>query len=161
MSTTTNDAGAMRATDQSIEPVRKTREVGLSADQAFDLFTRRLAEWWPLATHSIGGDKVTEVRFEPRVGGRVIEVVEDGTEYSWADVLAWDPPHRFVISWHPNPEPVAASIVEVRFVPSDSGCTLELEHRGWEEFGLEQGTALRDQYGPGWDMVLAPFVERG
>jgi uncharacterized protein YndB with AHSA1/START domain len=116
-----------------------------------------MGEWWPLVTHSISGSADADVRFEGRVGGRVIEVLPDGDECAWADVLAWDPPERIMLSWHPNREPMAASIVEVRFTVEGDGCRIDLEHRGWEEFGLEQGRELRADYDPGWDMVLAPF----
>jgi hypothetical protein len=148
----------VRLTGKPIEPVRKTREVPLSVERAFELFTVRIGTWWPVATHSLAGSEVTSVRFEGRIGGRVFEVASDGTEQIWAEVLAWDPPSRFVLSWHPNPDPVAASVVHVRFESADAGCTISIEHRGWEEFGDDEGMALRDRYDPGWDAVLAPFV---
>lgn len=149
----------MRLSTQQIPPVIKTRTVPLAVEQAFELFTRRIGEWWPVATHSIAGERVVALRFEERVGGRLVEVADDGTERSWGEVLAWDPPSRFVISWHPTPDPKAASILEVRFLEAAGGGTrLELEHRGWEEFGAE-GQELRDRYEPGWDVVLRPFEE--
>lgn len=150
---------AMRLSRTPIAPVIKTRTVALSPQQAFELFTRRMGEWWPVATHSIAGERVAELRFEEHVGGRLFEVRDDGTEYSWGEVLAWDPPHRFVLSWHPTLEPTAASTLEVRFEPAAAGGTeLRLEHRGWEEFGAD-GEALRSQYEPGWDFVLRAFEE--
>lgn len=149
----------MRLSPTAIEPVTKTRPVPLAPDAAFELFTRRISEWWPLATHSISEDTTATVRFEGRVGGRVVEVTPDGAECSWADVLAWDPPHRFVLAWHPNPEPEAASILEVRFQPDGDGALVTLVHRGWEEFGADQGAELRGGYDQGWELVLAPFEE--
>jgi DNA-binding transcriptional ArsR family regulator len=139
-----------------IAPIVKTRTVPCDAVTAFALFTDRIADWWPVATHSIAGDAVRDIRVEGRVGGRVVEVVADGTEHSWADVLAWDPPHRFVLSWHPNPAPIAASRLEVRFRAVAGGTEVTLEHSGWEEFGTD-GPALRDGYETGWDVVLEPF----
>ena len=85
-----------------------------------------------------------------------IERTADGGEQSWADVIAWDPPHRFVVAWHPDPEPEAASILEVRFTADTDGTRIDLEHRGWEEFGSE-GPAIRAGYDTGWDAVLEPF----
>lgn len=85
------------------------------------------------------------------------EVTADGTEHSWADVLAWDPPHRVVLSWHPSVTPAAASRVEVRFRAVDGGTEVLLEHSGWEEFG-ERGRQLRDRYDEGWDPVLDRFA---
>jgi DNA-binding transcriptional ArsR family regulator len=147
----------MRSTTEAIAPVVKTRTVPLPVEAAFDLFTGRIGEWWPTATHSIAGDDVAEVRFEGRVGGRIVEVARDGTECSWGEVMAWNPPRRFVVSWHAAPEPKAASVLEVRFRPVADGTELHLEHRGWEEHGAE-GQPLRDRYEPGWDFVLDRFV---
>lgn len=97
--------------DHTIDPVVKRRIVSLRPDAAFDLFTRRLGQWWPTATHSIaadedGEDHVVQVCFETAVGRRVVEVTADGIEHSWADVMAWDPPRRIVLSWHPTVAPV-------------------------------------------------------
>ena len=144
----------MRVAPQPIESVIKERVVPVELERAFDLFTTRIGEWWPLASHSIGGADAVNVRFEAAVGGRVVEILQDGTEQVWADVLAWDPPERFVLSWHPNPDPEAASILEVRFRAVSEGTAVWLEHRGWEEFGQQPGRALRDGYESGWDVVL-------
>lgn len=159
------EADAM-TTQSALAAVRKTRTVPLAVEAAFDLFTRRIAEWWPVDTHAIGADSVgaagvtdtrIDVRFDGRVGGRVTQILVDGTEHSWADVLAWDPPHRVVLSWHPRVAPTAASRVEVRFRPVDGGTQVVLEHSGWEEFG-DRGAELRDGYAQGWDPVLDRFT---
>lgn len=139
--------------DTKIAPVVKTRTLPLPPEAAFALFTERIAEWWPTSTHSIGGDAVAGVRFEGRVGGRVVEVHADGSEHAWADVLAWDPPRRLVLSWHPSDEPVAASRLEVRFRVAGAGTELLLEHGGWEELGA-RGGELRESYDTGWEPVL-------
>lgn len=149
---------AMRLAEEKVAPIRKTRTVPLAPQAAFELFTRRVGEWWPVATHSIAGERVAALRFEERVGGRLVEVVDDGTEHSWGEVLAWNPPHRFVISWHPSLDPTAASILEVRFHEDGDGTRLELEHRGWEEHG-DEAAELRSRYEPGWDFVLRGFEE--
>lgn len=138
-----------------IPPIRKTCTVPLSPEAAFELFTARMREWWPVGTHSISENTaaVRALRFEGRVGGRVVEVTTDGREYSWADVLAWNPPTRFVLSWHPTVEPVAASRLEVTFTAVEGGTEVVLTHGAWEEFGAA-GTSLRDRYDTGWDMVF-------
>jgi DNA-binding transcriptional ArsR family regulator len=149
----------MLKTSDLIAPVTKTRELGVGVEVAFELFTTRIAEWWPVASYSIHHEDVADVRFEGRVGGRVVEITNDGTEYSWAHVLAWDPPNRLALSWYPDVEPIASSIVEVRFTPlSEARTRLDLEHRGWEEFGPE-GAGLRDRYESGWDAVLRPLED--
>lgn len=141
-----------------IEPVHKQRRVPLEPSRAFDLFTRSMASWWPLGTHSIGEERASDIRFEGRVGGRVVEITNDGSEHEWADVIAWDPPHRFVLAWHPNPSPAAATIVDVRFTALPEGGTqLDLEHRAWEELGDDAASPARAGYQTGWDFVLGEF----
>jgi hypothetical protein len=57
-------------------------------------------------------------------------------------------------------QPDAATILEVRFRPAtDGGTQLDLEHRGCEEFGAEQGNGVRAGYQSGWDVVLEPFEQ--
>ncbi|MDH3680721.1 MAG: SRPBCC domain-containing protein [Acidimicrobiia bacterium] len=148
----------MRLSTTPIEPIRKTRHVALDKAGAFELFTDRIGSWWPLATHSIADDHAVGVRFEGAVGGRVVELTDSGEEHSWADVIAWDPPHRFALAWHPIENPTAATIVDVRFHEAEGGTDVELEHRGWEELGPEDGQMWRDSYDPGWDAVLERFV---
>ena len=157
-----NEAERIEATRSTrpIEPVRTERRLGVSADEAFGLFTHGMGTWWPLASHSIGGATAADVRFEGRVGGHVVELTTGGEEYPWADVLVWEPPRRVVLSWHPVVEVVAASTIEVRFEAVGDGCIMRLEHRDWESFGEGMGTELRTGYEPGWDVVLAPFEAR-
>jgi len=144
----------------TVPPVTKTRQVSISPEEAFRLFTEGLDTWWPLEGFSVGvgekGEIPTAVRFEGRVGGQVVEVMADGTEYVWAEILEWDPPKLFRLAWHPSVNPTAASMLEVRFSPNGTGTTVHLEHWGWDAFG-EEGAALQSGYDTGWDTVLAPY----
>ena len=141
-----------------IRPVIKTRVVPLDLDRAFDLFTSRAGEWWPLTTHSIAGKDAVGIRFETGVGGVVAELTAGGGEHIWAEVTEWDPPHRFVLNWHPVIDPVATSTLEVTFSPVDGGTWIMLEHHGWERFGSEAGD-LSESYDRGWDAVLGRLGE--
>ena len=80
------------------EAIRKTVLVDFTPEEAFDLFTARIASWWPVRTHSYGGDDVKDVVLEPGVGGRLYEVTADG-EQDWGKVLAWEPPTRLLLDW--------------------------------------------------------------
>jgi hypothetical protein len=67
--------------------IRKTVLVDFAPAEAFELFTTRASSWWPTKKHSYGGGKVKEVVFEPRVGGSVYEVTDEGTA-PWARITA-------------------------------------------------------------------------
>jgi uncharacterized protein YndB with AHSA1/START domain len=139
-----------------LEPVRKKVVVQRTAADAFEVFTARLATWWPLHKFSIGQERARSCVLEPRVGGEVYEVGEDGVRSPWGRVLAWEPPHRLVLSWHPGFEPEAAQEVEVRFTPQGAGTLVELEHRGWAKLGA-RARDTRESYAGGWEAVLGEF----
>ena len=136
----------------SVEPIRRTVSVARSVEDAFTLFTEQLASWWPLSTHSYGGDEAEAATFEPRVGGRVYERQRDGTERDWGVVTVWEPPKRFVLAW----EIARPTEVEVRFVAVDGGTRVELEHRGWER-AEENVREQHESYSGGWTEVLGRF----
>jgi uncharacterized protein YndB with AHSA1/START domain len=136
--------------------VRKVVTVPLAPEAAFRLFTRDMATWWPVATHSIRPDDVVTIEFEEREGGHVVERWADGGA-DWGIVVAWDPPRRLVLAWSPTLAPRAPTEVEVTFEPTEDGrTTLVLEHRGWAALGDLAATA-RASYEPGWDVVLDGF----
>ena len=132
------------------EAIHKTVLVDFTPVEAFDLFTRRIAKWWPVRSHSYGGDAVTDVVFEPEVGGRVYEVTDKG-EQDWARVRAFDPPNGFLLEWLIGE--ANGTEVEVTFAPEGPGARVVLEHRGFSS------PDPSGHYESGWDVVLAPFVE--
>jgi uncharacterized protein YndB with AHSA1/START domain len=140
-------------TQARIEAIRKSVTVKAAVEQAFKAFTDEITTWWPLTTHSYGGEKATEAVFESRNGGRLYERRVDGTEADWGEVIAWEPPHRFVLEWK-----ICPSEVEVRFSFESEGVTrVDLEHRGWERAG-EGAEQMRENYAGGWDVVLDAFA---
>lgn len=142
-----------------IAPVKKTVTVTRAVDEAFKLFTDGIGTWWPFHQgHSIGEERVTTAVFEPKVGGRVFEVWDDGSEHYWAEVLVYEPPHRFVLAWKPNPDRPAPTELEVRFTEAGSGTRLDLEHRGWDRLG-EAGATQRANYDGGWPLTLQRYAE--
>jgi uncharacterized protein YndB with AHSA1/START domain len=137
--------------------IRKTARVRLGVERAFELFTARMGDWWPTASHSLHGERVAEVVVEPRQGGRVFERTEDGEEADWGGILAWEPPRRLVLEWRVNPA-VAATEVEVRFAAEGDGTRVELVHRGWERLGAAADEG-RGSYEEGWTTVLARYED--
>ena len=142
--------------------VKKTVLVAASQAIAFEVFTARLAAWWPMPSHHIGQAECVDVVVEPRVGGRWFERGSDGSECDWGRVLAWEPPGRVVLAWQLGAnwafDPSLLTEVEVRFVAVDDRQTrVELEHRGLDAYGdaMEQ---MRDNFDSGWPGILSGFA---
>ncbi|MDJ1007346.1 MAG: SRPBCC domain-containing protein [Paracoccaceae bacterium] len=138
--------------------VEKSVSVPLPPERAFDLFTARIAEWWPLETHSVSGnspdlDPAKDLSFDPRLGGKVVETLADGSPSHWATVTRWDPPRAFELRWHPGETPEAATRVEVAFRPEADGTRVELVHDGFEIRGAAAETTHAG-YDKGWGGVL-------
>lgn len=140
-----------------IEPIRLKFEVPCPADHAFDVWTRRIALWWP-KDHTVTAAEDLEVVLEPRLGGRIFERLIDGTEHDWGEIIVWDPPARLGYTWHLKRSPAEATEVQIRFVEVVPDVTrVEIEHRGWERLGAE-GESWRDRNRGGWATLLPHYV---
>jgi uncharacterized protein YndB with AHSA1/START domain len=125
--------------------VRTSIVVEAPIERAFKAFTEDFGSFKP-AEHNLLQVEIAETVFEPRVGGYLYDRGVDGSECRWARVLAYEPPHRVLLSWNISPqwqletEPDRTSEWEVRFIAETAGRTrVELEHRNL------------DRHGPGWD----------
>ncbi|HEX5831241.1 MAG TPA: SRPBCC family protein [Gemmatimonadaceae bacterium] len=146
--------------------VRVEVSVKAPIERAFQVFTERAGSWWPRAYH-LGGSVLTQLVIEPHVGGRWYETSADGGSCDWGRVLAWEAPHRVVLSWQigvgfvPNADPARASRVEVRFVESSPGrTTVTLVHSEFERHG-EGWESMRDgvAHDGGWPGILATYAD--
>lgn len=141
-----------------IPAVERQVRVALPPDQAFALFTRRMARWWPFRGHSGFDAEAVDVRFEERVGGVVIEHAGDGRTMTWGTLTAWQPPDHFVMRWYPGLPESEATELTVRFTPAEGGgTTVAVHHGGWEARGAN-ASEKRDQYDGGWPATLAAFA---
>jgi len=139
-----------------IEVVRKAVTVDCSVEEAFRIFTADAGSWWPVGSHSLH-QNVSEIVFEPHVGGAVYEVSDAGERGHGATLLEWAPPNRLVLAWEVSPG-VTGTEVEVRFLPEAAQTHVELEHRGWERVA-EHDPEKRDNYDSGWEFVLGKYAE--
>jgi len=145
-------------TTQSLPPVEHRVRVSLAPDEAFDLFTRQIARWWPFRDHSCYGDEAADVLFEPRVGGAVTELARDGDRMAWGRITEWSPPHAMAMRWHPGLPEADATLLRISFTARlDGGTDVAVHHSGWEARG-EEAAAKRDQYDGGWPVTLAAFA---
>jgi uncharacterized protein YndB with AHSA1/START domain len=143
--------------------IRKSVTVDCSVEHAWETFTQRIHEWWPLEVHSIqaGEDRgrPKTLKLEGERGGRVYEVTTDGEELTWAEITAWEQPTRLVLAWNPSRDQTEPRTeIEVRFTAEDGATRVDLEHRGWERLG-ERGAEVRSGYDQGWPPVLERFRE--
>lgn len=143
----------MTATSGTLPPIDRSVDVSWSPEEAFDRFTARFAQWWPKATHSIGGPNVKDIFFETRVGGRIYEQHIDGRRFQWGVVTEFDPPHRVRFSWHPSRDESTAQDVVVTFEPRACGTHVRLVSSGWERWGKGAAKA-RKGYDMGWSYIL-------
>jgi uncharacterized protein YndB with AHSA1/START domain len=144
-------------TETAVDPLRLAFDVDRPAEHAFTVWTRDIGRWWP-ADHTATGAADLDVVLEPRVGGRLFERASDGREIDWGEVLVWDPPERFVYTWHLKRDRDDATEVEIRFVPtSPATARVEIEHRGWERLGSD-GPTWRDRNRGGWDSLLPHYL---
>jgi uncharacterized protein YndB with AHSA1/START domain len=145
--------------------VRTSIVVDATPERAFTVFTAEMGTWWPPEHHLLEAD-LSETVFEPQVGGRIYDKGVDGSECTWARVLAYEPPDRVVFSWDIGldwtieTDHARTSEVELRFVPDGPERTrVELEHRHLERHG-EGWEAMRDAVGSpdGWGVGMRRFA---
>jgi uncharacterized protein YndB with AHSA1/START domain len=152
--------------DQSAETsVRHSVVVATPIEKAFRVFTEDFGRFKP-PEHNLLGAEIAETVFEPRVGGHLYDRGVDGSECRWARVLAYEPPHRVVISWDIGPtwqietDPHKTSEVEVRFIAEDPARTrVELVHRYLDRHGMAwQGLREGVDGDQGWPLYLGGFA---
>jgi uncharacterized protein YndB with AHSA1/START domain len=146
--------------------VRHEITVEAPIERAFTVFTEDFGAFKP-PEHNLLSVDVAETIFEPRAGGRLYDRGVDGSECTWARVLAYEPPDRVVISWDIDPrwqietDLEKTSEVEVRFIAEDAQRTrVELEHRHLDRH-LEGWEAVRDgvDSDQGWPLYLRRYAD--
>lgn len=124
-------------------------EVAVDPATAFRVFTDEMDLWWvrgPINFWSDGG-RVAEVRCEPGVGGRILEVLDDraaGDVLVRARITSWEPGSR--LAWTSALDDVQT---EVRFVPTEGGTRVTVEHLIPED-GQDKGGTAWSRVVPRW-----------
>jgi uncharacterized protein YndB with AHSA1/START domain len=145
--------------------VRLSIEVAVGVERAFEVFTHDFDRIKP-REHNMLGEPIEETILEPKAGGRLYDRAASGATCDWGAVLAFEPPHRLLLTWNISPQwqletdPASVSEIEVTFTALDGGSTrVDLEHRnldrhgdGWQ--GLRSGLAAPD----GWPMYLDRYA---
>lgn len=148
-----------------VASVKQSIVVEAPLARAFKVFTEDFGSFKP-REHNLLAVPIAETVFETHVGGNIYDRGVDGSECRWARVLAFEPPHRVLLSWDISPrwqietDPARTSEWEVRFIAETAARTrVELEHRhldrhgqGWES---ERDGVAGDQ---GWPLYLQRFA---
>lgn len=145
-------------------PVRQSVLVRSGQQHTFETFVGTMGVWWPVNPFSAGKDQVRDVTVERRVGGRVYETWADGTQADWGELLAWEPPERFRMSWA-----IVSALTEVELTFASLGPSLtrvSVVHSGWEKLSDEQlaedcalpGGYSSGSFDKGWAFILGRFA---
>lgn len=135
------------------EPGTRSSTVEVAADPltAFSVFTDELDLWWvrgPINAYDSG--RLIEMRCEPGVGGRILEVYDadtgDGLEL--ARITVWEPGRR--LAWKSSLDDVA---IDVRFEPTATGTIVRLDatvSEGGEDRGGSSFVAVTPPWFGAW-----------
>lgn len=121
-------------------------EVAVSPEVAFDVFTRDIDAWYRVDPDTLPDiTRTAAIRFEPRVGGRLLDVhdLDTGEGREIGRVTAWEPGRSLVLTDNEGTE------VEVTFQPDGGGTRVTLTHRGLDRLADPRAR-------PDWT-ALAPF----
>lgn len=135
------------------EPRSRSSTVEVAADPltAFAAFTDELDLWWvrgPINAYDSG--RLVEMRCEPGVGGRILEVYdqETGEGLELARITAWEPGRR--LTWESSLDDVT---IDVRFESTADGTLVRLEavvSEGGEDRGGSSFVAVTPPWFGAW-----------
>lgn len=128
-------------------------EVAVDPATAFQAFTAEMDLWWARGPINFWGDshRVVEVRCEPGVGGRIMEVYDHpGSDavHVLGRITAWEPPAR--LCWDSTQDAVAT---EVSFTATVSGTLVRVVHTvppGGEDRGGTAWSRVVPRWFGGW-----------
>ena len=110
--------------------VRLSISVAVDPQTAFEVFTEDIDAWYQRGPHNFANpERTVAIRFEPGVGGRLIEVddASTGDGLSVGEIVVWEPGTRLMFVDARKTE------IDVRFEPDgDASTRVTLEHRGLE-----------------------------
>jgi uncharacterized glyoxalase superfamily protein PhnB len=119
--------------------------VDVDPDTAFIVFTEEMDLWHvrsPISFYDAA--RAIARRCEPGVGGRILEVYEDG-DFEIARITRWEPGSR--LSWKDTHDDV---VVDILFAPGPAGGTTVRIEAGVAEGGVDRGGTSIVRVGPEW-----------
>lgn len=109
--------------------------VAVDAATAFAVFTDEVDLWWKRGPrYRVNPGRDSAMRFEPGVGGRLLEVYDDDATdaFELGRVSIWEPPRRLVFEMGGRDfGPGESTEVEVTFDGLEDGTRVTVVHRGF------------------------------
>lgn len=142
----------MSSVDAVAGTVSATVEVALPPAEAFRMFTAEIGSWYVVDRSTVPDPgRTVDIRFEPRVGGRFIDVHDaaTGEGREIGRITAWDPGRRFSFTDRRGVD------TEVRFQPAVGGTAVTIEQRGLDRLPPSEAEHVR-RYG--WHLLLGWFA---
>jgi hypothetical protein len=135
----------------------KSVTLPLSPTAAFELFTRRIADWWPPDRRHTQHPASEIFLLE---SGRFYERARDGREVELGRVRAWELPRRILLDFFVATGADRPTRVEITFAAWEGGTRVTVTHGPTPESeGLWTERAPR--YERSWDVVLAALSRAG
>lgn len=116
--------------------------------------------WWS-RPYYIDAERVTGLRFEPRLGGLFVEEWGQDAGYLIGQIIEWLPPRRLAYTWSEKSWSGITTIVRLELFPEGDGTRLALQHEGFER--LPDGADQRAGYEKGQaDLLdkLKAYIEK-
>jgi uncharacterized glyoxalase superfamily protein PhnB len=127
--------------------IKSEVEVTVDPQTAFTVFTEEIDLWWVRSPISFyDGARAVAMRCEPGVGGRLLEVYDEGTgdALELGRITMWEPGTR--LAWHSSVDDVE---IDVRFDATQTGTMVRVETT------IPAGG--RDRGGTAWVRVVPPW----
>jgi hypothetical protein len=128
----------------------KSVTLPLAPAAAFDLFTRKIGEWWPRDRRHTRDPRSEIFLLET---GRFYERARDGREVELGCVRCWDMPNRILLDFFIATSPERPTEVEIAFAARGEGTEVTVMHRpkpSSEALWSERAP----RYARSWDVVL-------
>ncbi|HEV3153714.1 MAG TPA: SRPBCC domain-containing protein [Candidatus Baltobacteraceae bacterium] len=129
--------------------VRASVDVSTDPLTAFAIFTGEIDKWWKRGPHNFyDSRRAREMRFEPGVGGRYLEIYDGaaGDMLEIGRITIWEPGTRLV--WRCSLDDTE---IDVRFEAIESGTRVSLEQR-------LVPAGKKAEFYSGWDHILGWFA---
>lgn len=133
------------------EPYETSITLRCNVEHAFDAFIDKVDLWWPKSHRRF---EHSSFSLDARVGGKLVERADDGSEMVFGDVLSCERPKTIRLSWYPG-KISRPTEVTITFVGKGDHTTVRVVHaEGDGDMGSrwEERVAL---FSSGWAAILS------